>query len=311
LEWLSKLEDLNRLLYIDDRHVQSDGEGRMQQLEDDRKSDTKNEDLGFNYLKRTIQSIGGIDCAYYRDSYLKRRISLKMKEKGYVSFAQYGKIIRSDPLEFDELIKFITVNYTRFYRDKDVYDKFKDHLLPRLFETKKIVRFLSAGCSTGEEPYTIAMLVKEYLGKGIKRHLVSIHAIDLDTRCLAAARKGEYPEESVADLDNFYRKKYFREANGRYKLDAEIKRMVRFKIQDITKPIDQRFFDVIICRNVFIYFTKEAKAKIIGNFHTALNDGGYLIIGKTETMPNARRGGFKTIDIRTRLFQKVSVSKRP
>ena len=97
----------------------------------------------------------------------------------------------------------------------------------------------------------------------------------------------------------------------RYKLDDEIKKMVRFKIQDITKPIDQRFFDVIFCRNVFIYFTKEAKATIIGNFHKALNDGGYLIIGKTETMPNARRGGFKTIDVRTRLFQKVSGANHP
>ncbi len=283
----------------------------MQQVEDDRKIEAIHDDLGFKYLKRTIQSIGGLDCAFYRDSYLKRRIDLKMKDKGFTSYARYGKVIRSDPQAFDELIKFITVNYTKFYRDKDVYDKFKEYLLPRIFEKKKILRILSAGCSTGEEPYTIAMLVKEHLGKRIKSRLVSIHAIDLDTRCLAAARKGEYPEESVADLDKFYLKKYFQEADGRYKLDDEIKKMVRFKIQDITKPIDQRFFDVIFCRNVFIYFTKEAKATIIGNFHKALNDGGYLIIGKTETMPNARRGGFKTIDVRTRLFQKVSGANHP
>lgn len=229
-----------------------------------------------------------------------------MKDKGHSSYALYGKIIRSDPQEYDELIKFITVNYTKFYRDTDVFDKFKDYLLPRIFEKKRIVRILSAGCSTGEEPYTIAMLVKEFLGSDIKRRLVSIHAVDLDTRCLAAAKNGEYPRDSIADLDKFYLKKYFQVADGRYKLDAEIKKMVRFKKKDITKPIDQRYFDIIFCRNVFIYFTSEAKATIIDNFHKALNDGGYLIIGKTETMPSECRRGYETIDTRTRLFHKIS-----
>ena len=281
------------------------------QIERDRKNEALDKDLGFNYLKRTIQSIGGIDCAVYRDSFLKRRIKLKMREKGFASYARYGKVIRSDPLELDELIKFITVNYTKFYRDKDVYDMFKEYVLPRVFEKKKVVRILSAGCSTGEEPYTIAMLVKEYLGGAIRRRLVSINAVDLDTRCLAAAKKGEYPKESVADLDDHYLSKFFQEEAGWYRLGEEIKKMVRFRRQDITKPMNERFFDVIFCRNVFIYFTNEVKAKIIGNFHNTLNDGGYLVLGKTEIMPNVLRGGFEIIDTGTRLFQKTSKTKHP
>ena len=266
------------------------------------------DETGFNYLKRMIRSSIGLDCAYYRDNYLKRRINLKMMEKGYTSYARYGRTIKEDPQEFDELIKFITVNYTKFYRDKDVYNQFKDFVLPNILKKKQTVRILSAGCSSGEEPYTIAILLKEYLDRHPGRHLVSITAMDIDDKCLSKARAGEYPHESVADLKNFYLKRYFEEEDGCYRIRDELKKIVRFKHQDITRKLNQKYFDVILCRNVFIYFTNEAKAKIIRNFYDALNTGGYLILGKTEMMPTEVRDGFKVIDNRTKLYQKITRS---
>jgi len=276
------------------------------QIERENRLKIIDDEPGFNYLKRMIRSSIGLDCAYYRDKYLKRRINLKMKEKGYTSYARYGRTIKGDPQEFDELIKFITVNYTKFYRDRDVYNQFKDFVIPNTFEKKKTVRILSAGCSSGEEPYTIAILLKEYLDKHPGRHLVSITAVDIDDKCLANARAGEYPHESVADLKNLYLKRYFEEEDGCYRISDEIKKMVRFKHQDLTRKLNQKYFDVILCRNVFIYFTNEAKAKIISNFYDALNTGGYLILGKTEMMPAEVRDGFKVIDNRTKLYQKIT-----
>ena len=101
--------------------------------------------MGYNYLTRMIRSKIGLNCSYYRDKYLKRRINLKMKEKGYKSYAEYGRVIKDDPDEFDELIKFITVNYTKFYRDQDVWEEFNKVVLPRVLENRRTVRILSAG----------------------------------------------------------------------------------------------------------------------------------------------------------------------
>ena len=261
--------------------------------------------LGFNYLTRMIRTKIGLDCAHYRDKYLKRRVNLKMKEKGYKSYSEYGRVIKDDPEEFDELIKFITVNYTKFYRDRDVWDEFNEGVLPSVLQKKKTIRVLSAGCSTGEEPYTLAILLKEKMDKTPHKQMVSVKAVDIDTRVLAEAQEGVYPPEAVVDLSRIYLNKYFTEDDGLYRVNDEIKKMVRFGRQDITKKMTQRFFDIVFCRNVFIYFTNEAKAKIITNFHEALNSDGYLILGKTEMMPQEVRGMYKAINNRTKIFQKI------
>jgi len=264
--------------------------------------------LGFNYLKRMIRTKIGLDCGHYRGKYLKRRINLKMKEKGYKSYSEYGRVIKDDPEAFDELIKFITVNYTKFYRDRDVWDEFNEVVLPSVLEKKKTVRVLSAGCSTGEEPYTIAILLKEKMGKTAHIQMISVKAVDIDTRVLAEAQEGIYRPEAIVDLNRLYLKKYFTEDDGFYRVNDEIKKMVRFGRQDITTKMTQRFFDIVFCRNVFIYFTNEAKTKIITNFHEVLNSDGYLILGKTEMMPQEVRGMYKTLNNRTKIFQKIPLT---
>lgn len=270
-------------------------------IDSDIQNDTK---TGFAYLVNTIHTKTGLDVSYYRDNFMKRRIKLKMSEKKISTFTEYASRIKKNKEELDELMDFITVNYTRFYRDSDVFDHYDNIIMPELMNRKSIVRILSAGCSTGEEPYTLAILVKEYLEKkGIKKQ-ISIHALDVDQNVLNKAKKGEYAMDSLQSLDKKIVEKYFTQDDRNFCLNEEIKKMVRFGIHDITQSMPQRHYDIIFCRNVFIYFNNEAKTQILENFYDALNNEGYLVIGKTEMLPPDIRDIYICISNRLKIFRK-------
>lgn len=259
---------------------------------------------GYRYLVNQINLKTGLDVSYYRDNFLKRRLLLKMGEKNIKSCMEYATLIKHDKEEMRELFEFITVNYTRFYRDREVFDFFNMTILPEIARKKNTLRLLSAGCSTGEEPYTLAILLKEYCRKAGIPDKGSIHAVDVDRAVLDKAILGKYGEDSLSSLKKSFIRNYFDHENGVYTVSDELKRKIRFGIQDITKPLAQRHFDVIFCRNVFIYFNNEAKTQIIENFYNALNDEGYLIIGKTEVMPQETRHLYHSVRNKLKIFQK-------
>ena len=263
------------------------------------------EDFGYKFLVKLIISKTGLDIKYYRDNFIQRRLKLKLREKKLKSYSEYASLVKKDPEEFEELLQFLTINYTSFYRDNDVFDYFNEKILPELFTKKKNVKILSAGCSSGEEPYTLAILMKEYCDRKKIRPYGAIHALDVDKTILAKARKGEYELESLKELNAKYLRKYFKEENGKYYVAPEIKRMVQFGMHDLTKELPKRNFDVILCRNVFIYFTNEAKDQILRNFYKAINSDGHLIIGKTEMMPLHLRDRYKGLDHRLKVFRKI------
>lgn len=264
----------------------------------------RNEKSGFAYLVNTIHSKTGLDVSYYRDNFMKRRIKLKMSEKKIKSFDEYASKIKTSKDDLEELMDFITVNYTRFYRDNDVFDHYNDIIMPELYRRKNIIRILSAGCSTGEEPYTLAILAKEYTEKNNIKKQLSIHALDVDQNVLDKAIKGKYTKDSVQSLDKKLLAKYF-ETDGRiFSVNDEIKKMVRYGIHDITRPMPQRHYDIVFCRNVFIYFNNEAKIQILENFYNALNKEGYLVIGKTEMLPPDMRDIYSCTSNRLKIFRK-------
>ena len=265
----------------------------------------RTEEYGFEVLKRMIFKRLGLDCNYYRENYLRRRIDLRMKKYGLKSYWDYIRLLRSSDDEWPLLVKDLTVNYTSFFRDPDVFFYFKTRILPKLANNKKVIRILSAGCSSGEEPYTISMIVNEVLGSSINDYLISIYAIDIDDYALKKAMLGEYEARVVEKLNKTYIQRFFEKIDGKYRVKRCVKRLVHFKKMDLTQGIKYRNLDVIFCRNTFIYFSVEAQARICMDFYEALNRNGYLIIGKTEILPEEAAKKFICVDMEARIFQKI------
>jgi len=261
-------------------------------------------DLNYKLLVKLISTKPGLNVTHYRDNFMRRRLDLKMKEKKIQKLSEYVSLIKRDPEEFDELLRYITINYTSFYRDTDVFDYFKRSSLPELFSKERNVKILSAGCSSGEEPYTLAILMKEYCDLNRKPY-GKIYAVDVDKSILAKAKKGQYNLETLKKLDEKLLKKYFKVVDKKYQVSQEIKKLVQFSRHDITKEYITKGFDIVLCRNVFIYFTNEAKEKILNNFHGNIKKEGYLFMGKTESLPHTLRDKYKSISNRLKIFRKL------
>ena len=265
----------------------------------------KGTEYSFEVLKKIILRRIGLDCNYYRDSYLRRRIDLRMKNYGLNSYWDYVKILINNEDEWHSLIRDLTVNYTSFFRDPDVFFYFKTRILPVLLNNKRVIRILSAGCSSGEEPYTISMIINDVLKSKVNRYLVSIYAVDIDETALKRAIKGEYEKRAVEKISKEYLQKYFEKVNGKYRIKKCVKRLVHFKKMDLTQGVRYKNLDVIFCRNTLIYFSKKAQAKICMDFYDALNYNGYLILGKTEILPEEVADKFTCVDVDRRVFQKI------
>jgi chemotaxis protein methyltransferase CheR len=263
------------------------------------------EQRGFQFLKGMILKKLGLDCSYYREAYLRRRLELRMRTHGMKSYWDYVKLLRTNANEYEGLVKDLTVNYTKFFRDPDVFTYFRATILTNLLEKKKNIRIMSAGCSSGEEPYTLSIILNEVLGSKISDCTISIYAIDIDGKSLTKAESGVYEENEVSDIGKPYLDKYFTQKGNVYQVKDNVKRLVHFGKADLTQELTRRWLDVIFCRNVFIYFDKLAQAKILTRFHEALQSDGYLIIGKSEIIPDRVRTKFKLINTECRVYQKA------
>ncbi|RLG37800.1 MAG: protein-glutamate O-methyltransferase CheR [Candidatus Alkanophagales archaeon] len=264
----------------------------------------------FNILKRKISKKTGLDCYKYKDNYLRRRIDIRMKESGVSSYREYLRFLDEHPEEYVALLDKITVNVTQFFRDVEAFQVFKNEVLPQLLSEKKrrgskILRIWSAGCATGEEPYTIAIILHEMLGGELKSFLVSILATDIDEQALKVAVAGLYEGASLRNVERRIVKKHFEHENGKYRIKDDIRRLVRFKKHDLISGEKFSHFDVIFCRNVMIYFSKELQGRLLMDFYEALNDGGFLILGRTETLVGAAKEKFACVNARERIYQKI------
>jgi chemotaxis protein methyltransferase CheR len=263
------------------------------------------EQRGFQCLKSMILKKLGLDCSYYRESYLRRRFEIRIRAQGMKSYWDYVKLLGTNANEYERLIKDLTVNYTKFFRDPDVFTYFKATILKNLLEKKKNIRIMSAGCSSGEEPYTLSIILNEALGVKISDYTISIYAVDIDGKSLAKAEGAVYEGNEVSDLGKPYLDKYFTQTENTYQVKDDVKRLVHFGKGDLTQELTHRWLDVIFCRNVFIYFDKPAQAKILTRFHQALQTNGYLIIGKSEIIPDELRSKFKLMNTECRVYQKT------
>lgn len=229
----------------------------------------------------------GIDLSKKR-ILIEGRLSNLVERKGMNSFSQYLESIKkNDKEEITLLINKLTTNYTYFYREENHFKFLKEVFLP--YEEKnnkmKVLNIWSAGCSSGEEPYTLAMVMDDYF-KFNSSWKIQILASDISENVLSKAREGIYVEESLSKLPESYKKKYFEKTpDGRYQVVPEIKKNITFKVFNLMDTIrEKNKYDVIFCRNVMIYFNAETKMNIVNKFYEAVKPQGYLMIGHAETI---------------------------
>ena len=247
----------------------------------------------FRLIRDIIKDYCGL---YFDDSSLyliEKRLSRRVKSHNLNDFRDYYRFIRYDKNTEEELsaiMDILTVNETYFFREQNQLKAFSEEILEELKATlkdRKTLRIWSAGCSTGEEPYTITMLINEK--NNFDGWNIEIHGSDINQRVLQTARKGTYTKNSFRTTDPYYLKKYFSEENGAFTINDRIKKHVNFSYLNLLDPVKTRFMgkmDVIFCRNVLIYFDNASRRRVIENFYDRLVDGGYLLLGHAESLIN-------------------------
>jgi len=218
-------------------------------------------------------------------------------------------ILKRDSSEYDRLLEDLTINVTNFFRDKSVYRVIEEVIIPELISSKKIkrkriIRVWSAACASGEEPYSMAILFHEILGNKLNEFLISIHATDIDKVSLKKAKSGEYEADIFSEVDEKILRRYFNR-NLKFGLREEVKKMVKFKHHDLISDQPLTHMDIILCRNVLIYFSRELQRKLFRKFYEGLNKAGYLILGKTESLMGEPTRMFKQVNMTERIYQKV------
>lgn len=265
------------------------------------------ENMSFQRLKRNLQEKVGVNFSGYRDEYLKRRMNIRLRATNTNTFGRYLQYLAKNPEEYNVLLNEITVNYTTFMRDAEVYNYLECQILPKLLQ-KTPVRIWSAGCASGEEPYSLAILVHKILGDKLASRNVTIYASDIDKDALSKAAKGEYQEKQLQGINKLLVDNYFSKENEVYKVKSHVKQLVRFEEFDLMKPAAHTNLDLILCRNVMIYFSREGQQKVHMNFYNALRDGGYFVSGKAEILSGEPAAKFVPIDVKTRVYQKQNIS---
>jgi len=263
------------------------------------------ENTAFQKVKRLVQESTGLNCSGYRDEYLKRRFEIRLRATGSNTFAKYIFYLRKNPGEFNNLLNDLTINFTNFFRDIDVYVYLEKILLPKLFQSRNSVRIWSAGCASGEEPYSMAILVHKILGKSIGNHSVSIFASDIDKDALSKAEQGHYQEKQLT-MDQSLIDQFFTKEEGFFRVKDFVRQIIHFEQFDLMKTTTHQSLDLILCRNVMIYFSKEGQQQIHMGFYNALKNGGYFISGKSEILTGEPSRKFLTVDNQARVYQKAA-----
>jgi chemotaxis protein methyltransferase CheR len=259
----------------------------------------------FGLFQNLIYTTAGIRLSSQKKGLLSSRLLRRLKKLGIDSLHEYYRRVKDDSDELVEMLNCISTNTTHFFRENHNFEYFKNKIMTELLRAKskeKTIRIWSAGCSTGEEPYSIAISVCEAMGNA-RGWDVRILATDISTKALDTAQSGIYEHEAVSDISEDIVRRYFLrgtgENAGRIKVKDFLKGMVRFRrlnLKDKVYPFNKDF-DVIFCRNVMIYFDEDMKQHVLSMFHRHLSDNGYLFLGHSETMFGSN--GFKPVFITT------------
>ncbi len=236
-----------------------------------------------------VYRITGLDLNQYKRPQMERRILSLMRSIGIDSLMDYASLLQKEKVQLDKFINHLTINVSEFYRNPGQWDVMKTQIIPQLMKKSPSLKIWSAGCSTGEEPYTIAMILNEIDPNGIHQIIAS----DVDEEVLKRAQEGIYNIKSVINLPKQYFAKHFDQAGEVITVKNNLKKLIKFKKQNLFKDVFESNVDIIVCRNVVIYFTEEAKAVLYRKFNQSLKSEGVLFIGSTEQIFQPQEIGFK------------------
>ncbi|NIA70164.1 PAS domain-containing protein [Pelagibius litoralis] len=259
-----------------------------------------------------IRTHTGIDFINYRSSTILRRLSRRMALLHLADLESYLALMNRDPSEIDRLVRELLIGVTSFFRDSAIWQALSDTVekLVRVREGTEAIRVWIPGCSSGEEPYTIAMLFAEAMRKLNKRVKVQIFASDLDTEALATGRRGVYPSSAAEQMDPKILRRYFTPVASEFSVKQQIREMIVFSRHDLIQDPPFSRIDLISCRNLFIYFTPDLQRRVLERFHYALNPGCALLLGKSEAI--AESGDlFELVDRSSKLFHATNAISSP
>lgn len=244
----------------------------------------------YETFKEQVLRLSNIDLNAYKERQMKRRIEALITKNNFNSYDDYIIALRTDKDKYTEFINYITINVSEFFRNVDQWKLLEREILPYLFEKfGKNLRIWSAACSTGDEPYSLAMVLSKYL----PLDKIQIMATDIDKQVLEKAKAGLYNVKNLAGLPEEFLSRYFKKVNDRtYQISDSVKSCVDFKQHNLLRDEYPKNCDLIVCRNVLIYFTEETKDTIYKNFNRALKKDGILFVGSTEQIIQPQLMGF-------------------
>jgi chemotaxis protein methyltransferase CheR len=267
-------------------------------------------DSEFEELTRKISRDRGFACASYKEKCLRRRIAVRMRARGVHTYRDYARILDTDDGEYDRLLDALTINVTKLFRNWSVYEALAEHVVPALWNAdRRPIHVWSAGCSSGEEPYSLAILFHRYAAlRGQLGELGRLEVVgtDIDRASLSAAERGQFNEAAFDETPVELRERYF-SAKMPFTIAPAVKATVRFRRVDLLEDFPPRTgaFQLIACRNVLIYFDRDTQEQLLGRFHDALAPGGFLVLGKVETLLGPVRSRFAPVDARERIFRRL------
>lgn len=255
--------------------------------------------MDFNEFHKWVHKELGINLSAYKPEQLNRRINSLMTRVGIKSLEEYTKVIKTDSEQKQKFLDFITINVTEFFRNPELYLELENKIKSELLPNNQNLKIWSAACSIGCEPYTLAMILDKVAPLG--RH--NIIATDIDNTILSKAKIGEYTKNEMKAVSNADLGKYFEIKDDKYYIDSKIKNKVVFKKHDLILDRYDTDFDLIVCRNVVIYFNNDVKQEIYKKFSESLKKGGLLFVGATESIYNYRDYGFEKAS--TFIYKKI------
>lgn len=244
-------------------------------------------------FKAVILRLTKIDLNSYKERQMKRRIESLISKRGFNGYDQYYNSLTKDKDIYKEFINYITINVSEFYRNPKQWDVLENSIIPDIkSKSRSSIKVWSAACSSGQEPYSLAML----LSKFYQNREIKIIATDIDEAILAKAKAGRFDEKTIAGIPSDYRSKYVINEGNDYIVKDEIKRCIEFKKHNLLRDPYPSNLDLIVCRNVLIYFTEDAKSSIYKNFNKALKKDGVLFVGSTEQIINSAQYNFAPLE---------------
>ena len=263
---------------------------------------------GLKDLAARLKTERGFDLLSYKPRLLRRRIMSRLRVRECPDLATYLRLLRSEPDEELNLLRTLTIHVSGFFRNEETFEYLRVRVLPGLFRARRDdgreMLLVSAGCAEGEEPYSLAMLLRRHFGRDLDTVRVRIVGLDVAEEVLQRARRGEYAEERLVDLPRAY-ERFFQRSAGGSQLDESVRRSVEFIRCDLKQGLPVTGADLVMCRNVLIYFKREGQRQILKGLLEALAPGGFLALGKTESLLGNMRLGFRVLDLTEHIYCKA------